>query len=254
MAETTRVSGAGTHGRIDSRRIQHAAGELFTECLNVFNAFSNLNELSEDLRVLSLNAELAAGRAGDSGRAVRALTQYTRELVNRLNQARESIIKLNSETHRRNAAVLRDLHALRTLERTHRACEREEDCRETEEALNKAHERRRQEMADYVVALTTDLQNLSALNSTVAEVIAQSDSIATNMAVEAALAGSHEAEFRTVAETMRGYVEDLRNMVDSAAVPMKKAEERSRTLINLAGSGTRGQGTSHGEGGGKEEN
>ena len=73
-------------------RIEARASGLLSDCRRAFHAFGELDELAENLRVLSLNAELAAGRAGEKGRAVRALTQYTRELVNRLARFRARCI------------------------------------------------------------------------------------------------------------------------------------------------------------------
>ena len=74
------------------------AGEMYAQCKTALRAFFRLRELSEDMRILSLNAELAAGRAGSAGVAVRALTQYTRQLVSQLNRVQEDMNTLQSDT------------------------------------------------------------------------------------------------------------------------------------------------------------
>ena len=244
MTDQPRRGAAGRDHRALAQRIQDTAGDLFTETLNVFHAFTGLDALSEDLRVLSLNAELAAGRAGNAGRAVRALTQYTRELVNRLNHARETMIALNARNYRTSAGVLRSLHGMRVYEQALERLERERRqaarANEDSAAINSVMQRLgtinsdgHHEVGKEVLSLLDDQRQLSSLTKTISEVISQSDSIATNMAIEAALAGSHEGEFRTVAQTMSSYVEQLRNMVDAAGLPLRQAEEKGRALSAL---------------------
>ncbi|NQV46127.1 MAG: hypothetical protein HQ501_14535, partial [Rhodospirillales bacterium] len=92
---------------IDSTQIERETGVLFGRCLESFYVFADLPQLSEDMRVLSLNAELAAGRAGDKGTGVRALTQYTRALVNRLNNATENMAKLKGRMYTHSASAIR---------------------------------------------------------------------------------------------------------------------------------------------------
>ena len=97
-------------------RLKDDTGALFSECLQGFQAFSELAELAENMRILSLNAELAAGRAGEHGAAVRALTQYTRELVIRLNAIEANMLGLKSRTYGAIATALRFLHQLRYID------------------------------------------------------------------------------------------------------------------------------------------
>ncbi|KAF0117752.1 MAG: methyl-accepting chemotaxis protein [Rhodospirillaceae bacterium] len=103
-------------------RIDGATSALFSDCLDAFHAFVDLDQLAEDLRILSLNAEPAAGRAGDRGRAVRALTQYTRALVSRLSSVQGDILHIRSDTYINSARALNELSSLRQFERAVLAC------------------------------------------------------------------------------------------------------------------------------------
>ena len=106
---------------IDSAQFERETGDLFGHCLQAFHVFANLQQLSEDMRVLSLNAELAAGRAGEKGAGVRALTQYTRELVNRLNNSSDDMAKLKSQMYSHSASAIRILQQNIMLERADHA-------------------------------------------------------------------------------------------------------------------------------------
>ena len=79
-------------------------------------------------------------------------------------------------------------------------------------------------------AMADSVRELSRRAHGVEEVVSQSDSIATNIAIEAAAAGVHEKEFRTVSDTMRHYVDDLRVMIDEALDAVRRASERGESL------------------------
>lgn len=228
-----------------ARRIEQRIGAMFADCLQAFHAFSELAELAENLRVLSLNAELAAGRAGDRGRAVRALTQYTRELVNRLSQIQSDTTGLMARTYSQTASALRALHQMRLLDRAVEEIDRNggeggaiartrlAECRDhTSRALN-----------DAIRLMVSSIDNLASRTRVVGEVVSASDSIATNIAIEAVGAGAYEIEFRTVAETMRRYVEQLRTMIDDASAAVRSATEKGAGLqrASLAAMQNRGR-------------
>lgn len=199
-------------------RIQREADALLAEALAAFDAFGELAELAENLRILSLNAELAAGRAGEKGRAVRALTQYTRELVNRLAQIQSDMGALKSRTNDASATLLEGLREMQAAEE------------------NSGHGGQIDgEMSSRIAAnlrqMTESVEVLTARTRVVAEVVSQSDSIATNIAIEAAGAGVYEAEFRTVADTMRRYVEQLRTMLEQASHAVRASSERAQSLM-----------------------
>lgn len=203
-----------------TERIEARAGALLTDCRRAFHAFGELDELAENLRILSLNAELAAGRAGDKGRAVRALTQYTRELVNRLAQIRGEMNQQRTRTDTLSAQIEDDLKQLRVIE-------------ENQGSESTAFGELMRALVDRLDILSTNVEDLSRRAHGVEEVVSQSDSIATNIAIEAAAAGVHEKEFRTVSDTMRRYVDDLRQMIDEASDSVRRALEKSDSLRRL---------------------
>lgn len=209
-----------TSGTQRTERIEARANALLTDCRRAFHAFGELDELAENLRILSLNAELAAGRAGDKGRAVRALTQYTRELVNRLAQIRGEMNQLRGRTDQLSTQIEDELKQLRALE-------------ESSGGDSTAFAELMRSLVDKLDTLSTNVEDLSRRAHGVEEVVSQSDSIATNIAIEAAAAGVHEKEFRTVSDTMRRYVDDLRKMIDDASDAVRRALEKAESLRRL---------------------
>ena len=214
-------------------RIEARASGLLSDCRRAFHAFGELDELAENLRVLSLNAELAAGRAGEKGRAVRALTQYTRELVNRLAQIQGEMHILRSRTFAFSSTILRSLMQMGLFER---ASHLVEDGDHDQDARNAVHQAFCQVMTllvDTLEEMANAVNDLARRTHGVEEVVSQSDSIATNIAIEAAAAGAHEKEFRTVSDTMRTYVDDLRVMIDDAADAVRRAAEKGEALRRI---------------------
>lgn len=209
-----------TSGTQRTERIEARANALLGDCRRAFHAFGELDELAENLRILSLNAELAAGRAGDKGRAVRALTQYTRELVNRLAQIRGEMNQLRLRTDSLSERIEDELKQLRAIEADNGADS------STYAELMRA-------LVDKLDELSTNVEELSRRAHGVEEVVSQSDSIATNIAIEAAAAGVHEKEFRTVSDTMRRYVDNLRTMIDDASDAVRRALEKVDSLRRL---------------------
>lgn len=218
-------------------RIEARASGLLGDCRRAFHAFAALNELAENLRVLSLNAELAAGRAGDKGRAVRALTQYTRELVNRLAQLQDEMEALRGRTFALSSTVLRGLQQMALFEQSCALSLRHdgEDGEDGEDGVaGRAFLDASATMVETLDGMALTVRDLARRAHAIEEVVSQSDSIATNIAIEAAAAGSHEKEFRTVAETMRRYVEELRQMIDEAADAVRRAGDRGEALRRLS--------------------
>lgn len=207
--------------RSTTRALEAKTGALFAECAEAFHAICELDELAENLRILSLNAELAAGRAGDQGRAVRALTQYTRELVNRLTHIQTEMINLRTRTYNISAACLRDLQYLGLLEAIPAPVPPQ--AQRAQESLLAVLEKN-------LKAMTVCVAELSSRTKVVVEVVNQSDSIATNIAIEAAAAGAFETEFRTVSDTMRRYIEELRVMLDRATDSVRRALDGGQAL------------------------
>ncbi len=224
MAEGAR--GVGERGGgVDA--LEARVSVLFGDTVKAFHAFTDLQELAENLRILSLNAELVAGRAGDAGRAVRALTQYTRELVNRLAQAQTDCAAVMHDSYRFAAAGLRFIHELRLMERTVAALERQG---RSLEAVSAAQAGLMASMEETVLGMVDSVEALAAQARAVESVVSASDSIATNIAIEASGAGRHEPEFRTVAQTMRDYVGQLRDMTATAGTAVRRAQDEGRAV------------------------
>lgn len=216
MNEIVSTAARSTTG---TERIEARASALLTDCRRAFHAFGELDELAENLRILSLNAELAAGRAGDKGRAVRALTQYTRELVNRLAQIQGEMKRLATSTGSLSEGIEADLNRLREMEANGEGGAAFTDVMRG--------------LVEKLEQLSVNVEDLSRRAHGVEEVVSQSDSIATNIAIEAAAAGVHEKEFRTVSDTMRRYVDDLRQMIDEASDAVRRALDKTESLRRL---------------------
>ncbi len=219
-------------------RLRNDTGTFFSECLHGFQAFSELAELAEDMRILSLNAELAAGRAGSHGAAVRALTQYTRELVIRLSAIEANMLGLKSKTYGASAMALRFLNQLRYIDmalgRLRRRESSDDNGSSAVRIVSECRQNRLAVLLDDIQDMIGAVNGLSTEAGIVADVISQAGSIATNIAIEAAAAGAHEAEFKQVAVTMSGYVEQLHNMVDNAGGAIRDAVILGRTLGDRA--------------------
>lgn len=219
---------------------------MFADCLQAFHAFSELAELAENLRVLSLNAELAAGRAGERGRAVRALTQYTRELVNRLGQIQSDTTGLMARTYAQTATALRALHQMRLLDRAVEELDRNggEYGGPARSRLAESRDQTGRALNEAIRLMVSNIDSLAARTRVVGEVVSASDSIATNIAIEAVGAGVYEIEFRTVAETMRRYVEQLRTMIEDASAAVRSATEKGAGLQRAGVSALQSRGRS----------
>lgn len=213
-------------------RIQEDSNTLFSKCLFAFHAFSKLGELSENMRILSLNAELAAGRAGEHGNAVRALTQYTRELVNRLYGIERGMLTLKSNTYANSASALRTLLQLKLIDRANEQLKKTkgEFSSSSSKKITRSREQKLSELMGNVRGMTDSVENLSQEAGAVSEVMSQAGSIATNIAIEASTAGAYEAEFDQVANTMREFAFELRTMCDTAGGSIRDAGSVGKTL------------------------
>lgn len=225
-----------TAPRTQLDHLQAESNSLFSNCLIAFNSFSGLGELAENMRILSLNAELAAGRAGEHGNAVRALTQYTRELVNRLYSIGRNMLSMRTSSYNHSASSLKTLLQLRMLDRAHRQIGLL-DGEYAETAAQRTVEARENGLANLlnsVHGMIEGVDGLSAKAEDVNEVMSQAGSIATNIAIEASTAGAHEAEFEQVAFTMREYVHQLREMIDLAGGSIRDAGSIGQSLQKRA--------------------
>lgn len=224
-SSSTRPGTGSARGRALS--LEEGVGSLFNHCLNAFQAFQGLNQLAEDMRILSLNAELAAGRAGSAGVAVRALTQYTRQLVSQLNRLEQEMSALKTSTHELSASTMKDLEELRQMRE---ACSKTDpsasyEAAESYETLQKTEADMMANTSDLLAQMMDNARKLSGHAGRIRQVADQSNGIATNIAIEAAAAGRHESEFRTVSDTMKRYIEMLQSMVERANHAIRQADE-----------------------------
>ncbi|MFA7431111.1 MAG: chemotaxis protein [Rhodospirillaceae bacterium] len=233
--------GSGSRRRAHAAEdLEEATGALLSQCMSAFHAFEELGELSEDMRILSLNAELAAGRAGRAGVAVRALTQYTRQLVGQLNRLRSDMDGLKSDTYGLSAAAMKALQELRLMHDAgaKAAAEQVIDQAAADDgrrAVDTAAQEAFQAAAERLHRMMAHADELGTHAKRIRQVAEQSAGISTNIAIEAAAAGPHEPEFRNVADTMKRYINGLRSMVDSADQAVNQAVETSRVLsVRLA--------------------
>ena len=215
--------------------VERIAQALFSHCLDAFRAFAPLSHLAEDMRVLSLNAELAAGRAGARGAAVRALTQYTRELVTRLNDVQHEMNDIKTRVCAHSARTLRLAHQLAIFARAAEALHRvssTQSSRLAQRSAAQSRDVRFQSIRPDVREAMAGIDRLSGETGRIGDLTVQASTIASNIAIEAATAGPYEEEFKLVSSTMRAYVAELRRMVDEAGQAIREATTSGR---NLAG-------------------
>ncbi len=217
------------------RQIEASILRMIPEINRINAAMSKLTGLSEDMRILSLNAELAAGRAGTKGASVRALTQYTRGLVRRL-------LELNDNTsgqiglYRLCTSSLVCLRHLRHIETTSAKLGTALQAglaQHAGQALDQASRRYLGQVTINVESLVAAITDVARLVRVVDDVVGQAESIATSIAAEAVSAGLHEGEFVAVATTMRRYVEDLRIMNDCSAKSIRLSDRGCRRMRDL---------------------
>lgn len=195
-----------TDGRDAVRR--HIA-DMLGHGLRAYQAFAGLRELAENLRVLSLNAELAAGRAGSLGNGIRALTQMTRELVRHLDGIAGELAGLQSGTYGAGAEVLKRAGRLRLLRDAAGGCRGDTAAR-----LDSASQRVSAAMRQHADLVAGSIERLAGHTRRVASIAVQAKTVATNIAIEAAHAG--RGEFQLVAATMAGFAAALDKMVTEA--------------------------------------
>ena len=194
--------------------IRDHIGIMLGQGLRAYQAFTGLAELAEGLRILSLNAELAAGRAGSHGRGIRALTQLTRELVRQLATIDTDMARLKGRTYGAGAEVLKRARRLRLLEAAGPAAGR----------------RTRAGMQEHGSQVASSIDDLARQTVKVAAIARQARTVATNIAIEAAHAGAFGREFVIVADTMGGYAERLSAMIAEAEGCVARAADAGRAL------------------------
>lgn len=196
-----RPAAASPTGRGGDATTQRSdAGLILSHSLAAFQAVAGLGNLAEDLRVLSLNAELAAARAGSDGRAIRALTQYTRELVHRLLAMDAELAALKTDSYASAAQAMKWLGRRHVMQRADGA-----PASAAAHRLAAAAADRMAQVADSVASLAASVRRIDAIAG-------QAATIATNISIEAARIRDEAGGFAEVAGGMRRYVECLATM------------------------------------------
>lgn len=203
-------------------QLQHDISKLLAQSLAAYAAFAGLRNLAEDLRILSLNAELAAARAQSEGRAIKALTQYTRELVRRLSLIDAELDSLKAQTYTSAADTIKWLNRLKMMERARLV--------EQGAAASQAASHITVRVVDRVGAITATVATMAAATDRIAEVAGQASAIATNVSVEAARISAGGGVFDAVARTMASYAQQLQDMIAQAGSAVRDATQTSTRL------------------------
>lgn len=217
---------------------EHLHG-LHQRCQSAYHAFDALPSLVDQLRILSVNAELASARAGDYGRAVRVLTHFATESVTRLLGVVPQMVGLKKRTYALAGSVMRAAAEIRSLEAAGRRVllaghTFPEGAEDPLTILDRAHRRRLHDLTDAVAKMTVAHGQLIETVRSVRQVMMQAEIISANIAIEATSAGPHQADLQAIADIMRERVVQLRTMIDEAARALRDA---AHTNIALAGIG-----------------
>jgi hypothetical protein len=212
--------------------------------LLAFEELAELQTLAKNLSFLSYNAGFAGFRAGEDGRTVSVLTQFTRRASEELQQAHAEIQGLRSKTYRKNAELLvlqrKDYSLCACLELLALQSRQESQQEEPEgdgsergellpysEACRLALDRFRGEMERGFLAVFRYLESLWDCVQDLEDVLMRMENIATRVAIEATGIRDNETDFVQVAERMRGDCEVLRKMLFRTKRAIRTAQNES---------------------------
>lgn len=215
-------------------------GRLFVQTQTAFHAFDGLPRLVDELRLLSINAQLASARAGDYGRAVRVLTQFAIEAVAGLLAAVPQMVGLKRRSYALTGEVMRTLGSLAKIEAAGRrvaAAGPRSSAEDPLPRLDAARAARRRALADAVAGLERVQADLGEAVATARTVMLQTEIIAANIAIEATAAGRHQTELNALAAALRERSEALRAMIEQASRRLRDAADAKVELLALAGGG-----------------
>ena len=219
-----------------SEQVNRDATQLLELCVEAYSVFSALGNLTEDLRVLSFNAEFASGRAGAKGNCVRVLTQATRELVNNLSRRYENIEHLKGKANTFADGARQALGGAAPVPAT---ADPQEGGPPPEVLVAQANRQDAPRLIEQLRELVRLNDQLSGEVGSIGAIAQECDGIAVAIAVEAATAGVFREEFQQVADTMHRYVEELQNMVTQVGRNVRRARDRGTRLIDRLGDATK---------------
>jgi hypothetical protein len=218
-------------------------GDLYGRCQATYHAFDDLPRLVDQLRILSVNAELASVRAGDHGRAVRVLTHFATESVTRLLGVIPEMIGLKRDTYAQAGTILRAARDVGKIESAGNNILASGNATAITAltALDLAWRSRLAALGAAAAALTKAHGGLQAIIRTVREVVLQTEMIAANIAIEATSAGPHAADLRAIADVMQQHTAGLRAMGDAAGRGMRDASQSNVAMAAFAALGRGGR-------------
>ena len=226
----------GTIGWQDGGDAQGQIRGLFERTQTAYHAFDGLPRLVDELRLLSVNAQLASARAGDYGRAVRVLTLFSTEAVGNLLVMVPRAVELKRRSYGLAGQIMRTLSEMAKIEAAGRrvvAAGHHFPKDDPLAVLAAARARRRAVLVGAVATLEQTHAALAEVAATARTVMMQTEIIATNIAIEATAAGPYQAELEALATALRERSEALRAMTDLAAHRLRDAAEVSVALAAL---------------------
>ncbi len=210
--------------------------DLFERPQTAYHAFDGLAQLVDELRLLSINAQLASSRAGDYGRAVRVLTLFATEAVGNLLLVVPRTIELKRRSYGLAGQIMRTLSEMSRFEAAARRVVASghrfpED--DPLKVLAAARARCRAALLRAVAALADTHAALAEVAATARAVMLQTEIIAANIAIEATAAGPFQPELDALAVALRDRAQALRAMVDLASRRLRDAAEVNVALVAL---------------------
>lgn len=198
--------------------VRDAVHQVLSEYQAAYFALHALAGTVEDLRILSLNAELAAGRAGSRGAAIKVATQSTRELVSLLSQASTRMNQARYRCYRSGALAMRGLPRIARFGRAADLIRRGGGAYADSglAVLDRAVGERAGHAVEELTGLTDGGRELEKLAKGLKSLVMQAVAIANNLAIEATGVTGHQATFTGVAADMQRHIETLKAMVDKA--------------------------------------
>ncbi|MGE5503248.1 MAG: hypothetical protein ACM31L_02385 [Actinomycetota bacterium] len=209
---------------------------LYARCQQAYHAFDALPQLADQLRILSVNAELTSARAGDHGRGVRVLTQFATEAVTRLVRTIPEMVALKRHTYNQAAAILRAARDIGKLEAAGRRATKvvSADGRDPLAPIDAAWRRRLSAVGAAAAQLNQAHTTMTATVRSVREVAMQVEMVAANIAIEATTAGPFEGELHGIAEVMHEHAEGLRQMTDDTSRGLREASVTNKAMAEFA--------------------
>jgi hypothetical protein len=230
------------------REFSSQLGDLYARCQATYHAFDDLPRLVDQLRILSVNAELASARAGDYGRAVRVLTHFATEAVTRLMGIIPEMIHLKRRTYAQTGTILRAARDVGKLEAAGNIIMggNRPVSADSLPTLETAWRTRLHTLGEAATGLTSAHASLQMVIRSVREVVLQTEMVAANIAIEATAAGPFAADLGAIADVMHEHTAALRAMVDEASHGMRDAAQSNLAMAAFAGLGRQSRTTYRG--------